>query len=283
MAGLQRVFFLIPAGAYFKLLSESAQRAAWCGTFRREDANLTFHDARLKLLAVVRNQVQNGEVTERGFARLVGISQPHAHNVLKGVRTLSPEIFDLILKYFHLSLLDLAPIEEIEAQLRCRCSRERLPEVPLLATPIGPGKPWPAGVNWRHSFPLPVPSAIASADLVMAKLVADPAMTTISGSYDIALLDTCEHRRSAILPQGLYVIERRGETVLRYIRSGARCFYLVTDADLDSPRSWEPLCLTTPELGDAVRARVIWLGCAQERRITGKAYVPGQARVSGKP
>jgi hypothetical protein len=60
---------------------------------------LTFQDARLKLLAYVRNEVRNGELTERGFARLIGISQPHAHNVLKGVRTLSPQVFDLILKY----------------------------------------------------------------------------------------------------------------------------------------------------------------------------------------
>ena len=59
---------------------------------------MTFQDARVKLLAYVRNEVRNGELTERGFARLIGISQPHAHNVLKGVRNLSPEIFDLILK-----------------------------------------------------------------------------------------------------------------------------------------------------------------------------------------
>ena len=60
---------------------------------------MTFQDARLRLLAYVRNEVRNGELTERSFARLVGISQPHAHNVLKGVRTLSPDVFDLILKY----------------------------------------------------------------------------------------------------------------------------------------------------------------------------------------
>src|SRR5580658_7862491 len=114
-------------------------------------ANLTFQDARLRLLAYVRDQVRNGEFTERGFARLIGISQPHAHNVLKGVRNLSPEIFDQALKNLHLSLLDLAPIEEIEAQLRSRRADERGTEVPLLESPVGPGKPWPSGVNWRKS------------------------------------------------------------------------------------------------------------------------------------
>ena len=60
---------------------------------------MTFQDARFKLLAYVRNEVRNGELTERRFARIMGISQPHAHNVLKGVRNLSPEVFDLMLKY----------------------------------------------------------------------------------------------------------------------------------------------------------------------------------------
>ena len=72
--------------AYFKLKYEG-------------DAILTYQDAQLKLLAYVRSQIRNGELTERGFARLIGISQPHVHNVLKGVRNLSPNIFDLSLKY----------------------------------------------------------------------------------------------------------------------------------------------------------------------------------------
>ena len=66
-----------------------------------------FGDAQVKLLAYVRDRIHNGEMTERGFARRIGISQPHAHNALKGVRTLSPQVLDAILRYFHLSLLDL--------------------------------------------------------------------------------------------------------------------------------------------------------------------------------
>ena len=226
---------------------------------------MTFQDARLKLLAYVRNQVRNGELTERGFARMIGISQPHAHNVLKGVRTLSPEVFDLALKYLHLSLLDLAPLEEMEAQLQRRRVRERFAEVAFLATPIGPGQPWPAGVNWRKSFPAPFPFVTAHAELVMAKLGPDPAMEVTLASYDIALLDTSGPRRSDISPQGLYVVERKGEAVLRYIRSGARRYYLVTDVDLDHPTGWESLALPPSELQAAVKARVLWLGRERDR------------------
>ena len=86
---------------------------------------MTFREAQLKLLAYVVDRIHNGELTERGFARLLGISQPHVHNVLKGVRNLSPEIFDSILKYFHMSLLDLASVEEVEANLKKRKAPER--------------------------------------------------------------------------------------------------------------------------------------------------------------
>jgi hypothetical protein len=228
-------------------------------------ANLTFQDARRKLLAYVRDQVRNGELTERGFARMIGISQPHAHNVLKGVRTLSPEVFDRSLKSLHLSLLDLAPLEEMEAQFERRRTRERFAEVAFLSTPVGPGKPWPSSMNWRKSFPVPFPFSTAPADFAIAKLEPDPAMENTLDSYDIALLDTSGSRRSEISPQGLYVIERNGEAVLRYIRSGAQVYYLVTDAELDHPTAWEPLALSPSELQAAVKARVLWLGRERDR------------------
>jgi hypothetical protein len=226
---------------------------------------LTFQDARLRLLAYVRHQVRNGELTERGFARLIGISQPHAHNVLKGVRTLSPEIFDLALKYLHLSLLDLASSGEIEAQLERRQAHDQTTEVAFLATAIGPGRAWPAGVNWQKSFPAPFRSTSIPNQVVMAELAADAAMAATLGSYDIALLDTSAPPRSDISPQGLYVIERSGEAVLRYVRSGARCYYLVADSDLNSPRAWEQLPLSTAQLIHSVKARVIWLGRQRDR------------------
>ncbi len=225
---------------------------------------MTFQDARLKLLAYVRNEIRNGELTERGFARLIGISQPHAHNVLKGVRNLSPEVFDLVLKYLHLSLLDLAPMDEIEGQLQRRRARERVAEVGFLEHPIGPGNPWPSGVNWRKTFPVPYPSDSAPAELVMAKLTPDPAMNRLA-AYDIALLDISEQGRAAISPQGLYIVERNGEAVLRYIRSGSARYYLISDADMDRPASWEPLALSKAQFRAVVKGRVVWLGRERDR------------------
>jgi hypothetical protein len=57
----------------------------------------------------VRQRVRNGEITERGLARRIGLSQSHTHNVLSGARILTPSIADRILVELGLSVTDLIP------------------------------------------------------------------------------------------------------------------------------------------------------------------------------
>lgn len=57
----------------------------------------------------VRRRIRNGELTERGLARIAGISQPHLHHMLKGARGLSAEKADILLSCLKLSVLDLLP------------------------------------------------------------------------------------------------------------------------------------------------------------------------------
>jgi transcriptional regulator with XRE-family HTH domain len=68
---------------------------------------MDFDTLQRRLLAGVRALVQNGELTERGFARMIGISQPHMHHILKGVRALSLDNADRILRCLDLTVLDL--------------------------------------------------------------------------------------------------------------------------------------------------------------------------------
>jgi len=73
---------------------------------------LTFTTLRQRLVNAVNTRINNGEFSERGLARILGISQPQIHNVLKGARKLSPETADLILIKLGFSLLDLlTPME----------------------------------------------------------------------------------------------------------------------------------------------------------------------------
>jgi hypothetical protein len=221
---------------------------------------LNFRDAQLKLLAYVRSQIRNGELTERGFARLIGISQPHAHNVLKGVRNLSPEGLDLALKYLHLSLIDLASDDDLESGLRSRRSPPRCLEIPFLEGPIGPGMPWPATLSAWKKFCLPFTPEGASSSLVMAKLISDPSMQSAVGAFDLALLDLSPKQRAALVPEGVFVIELANEAVLRYVRHGSRACYLATGASLDKPAEWERISISPSEFTGVVKARVRWLG-----------------------
>jgi transcriptional regulator with XRE-family HTH domain len=60
-----------------------------------------------RLIQAVVLKLNNGEATERSLARLMGVSQPQMHNVLKGKRRLQPELADRLLKEFNLKIVDL--------------------------------------------------------------------------------------------------------------------------------------------------------------------------------
>jgi transcriptional regulator with XRE-family HTH domain len=72
----------------------------------------------------LRLRIRNGEITERGLARKIGISQSHIHNVLKGARILTPEVADQILRHLKLSILELVADERGEFGLRKGPGRE---------------------------------------------------------------------------------------------------------------------------------------------------------------
>lgn len=82
-------------GAYFTVESSSTPY------------RLTFGILQDCLIRALNAKLNNGEFTERGLARLTGISQPQVHNLLKGARKLSPESADIFLEALHLSVLDL--------------------------------------------------------------------------------------------------------------------------------------------------------------------------------
>ena len=54
-----------------------------------------------------RTRVRNGEVTERVLATQAAVSQPYLHNVLKGVRQMTPKLADRLLKELDLTIEDL--------------------------------------------------------------------------------------------------------------------------------------------------------------------------------
>ncbi len=68
---------------------------------------MSFDDLAEELCRTLRRSVHNGEVTERGFARRVGLSQSHLHNLLSGTRVLTLKTADRILRGLRLEVEDL--------------------------------------------------------------------------------------------------------------------------------------------------------------------------------
>ena len=73
---------------------------------------MDFRTLQERLVDSVVCRVQNGELTERRLAGMIGISQPHMHNILKGIRRPSPEVADRILATLEITVLDLAAQEQ---------------------------------------------------------------------------------------------------------------------------------------------------------------------------
>jgi transcriptional regulator with XRE-family HTH domain len=57
-----------------------------------------FELIRARLLDCIRHRLSTGDLTERRLARLAGVSQPHLHNVLKGVRAPSMVMADRLIE-----------------------------------------------------------------------------------------------------------------------------------------------------------------------------------------
>ncbi len=68
---------------------------------------MNFKHLEHRFLCELRERIRSGAVTERGLARLTGVSQPHIHNVLKGKRFFSLEKADQVLGSLGLDVLDL--------------------------------------------------------------------------------------------------------------------------------------------------------------------------------
>jgi plasmid maintenance system antidote protein VapI len=92
--------------AYFKVESNPSRRT------------LSFQALQSRLIRFVNLQIKNGDFTELGLARILGISQSQIHNVLKGARRLQPELADHLMAKLGVSLFDLLELEELNDQAR---------------------------------------------------------------------------------------------------------------------------------------------------------------------
>ena len=85
----------------------------------------------------LRTWIRNGRLTERGLARRTGLSQSHIHNVLHGVRCLTPQTADVILNALGLSVTDLMEMQPAAPAMHQAAAKK--PPAPGRRSDMSPG------------------------------------------------------------------------------------------------------------------------------------------------
>jgi transcriptional regulator with XRE-family HTH domain len=220
---------------------------------------MTFVAMQERLLELVRMRIRNGELSQRHLARITGVSQPHMHNVLKGIRFLSTELADEILHQMHLSVTDLTGTA-LAPEGPCR-------SVPLLPGWLGAGmREFPARRIGGIAF-LPAQAVDAAQDPLAAILGEDPLIAPYFRKGDLVLIDQSPAARAHIQRHATYVAITAEGPRLRFLRAGASRLYLFPAARIHTPSSWESVACSPPAAPEIVRGRVIWSGGQASRRV----------------
>jgi hypothetical protein len=236
-----------------------------------------------RLLDYMRGRVRSGEMTERGLARLAGISQPHLHNVLKGVRVLSPAMADQAVLNLRLSAFDLVDENELTlSQVRPVPSPPQYVEIPLLADRLGHGLPFPDLETESGRLPFPALDLEGLERPVAVRLAPDPQAPPLFHTNDVVLLDPLSSGNIALDPDSYYAIDAGGGGYLRRIEQRHNQLFLRTE---DGPAVPPCISLLDRNILEVVRARAIWIGRYLKRRPIGKRpaqAIGGEYRRSGE-
>lgn len=240
---------------------------------------MRFETLQQRLLEYMREVVRNGDATERSLARLTGISQPHMHNVLKGVRSMNSEIADIVLERLGIGICDLFEASELSDAATARAAdQEGRIDAPVLVDRLGPGLPWPSEVSLFERFPVPLRVAAGIHNPVVVRIANDARMFGVLNTGALALLDGAKPRRRAPDAASLWAICRGGEGIIRWVRQGRAGLYLAAADCLDRPSRWEYVRIPARDLPEIVRARVTILKAPEPsrapRQLPGRSPAP---------
>jgi hypothetical protein len=219
------------------------------------------------LIETARRRIRAGEVTERALARSCGVSQPHLHNALKRVRSLSTDSADRLMRALNLTAEDL-----LWAALDGGSTRIR--SVPLARNRIGPGYGAELTAT-RGAMPFPSSLVDPLVGPVAARLAPDLVMHRLLAANDVVLLDQNAAIRTEIKGNGPWVVESSGGLLVRYLRKGGTLLYIANEATLDDAARWQAISLVRHNILDVVRARIVWFGREIQEEPSGSAEPAG--------
>lgn len=226
-----------------------------------EPDRVTFALMQRRLLEVLRQRLRNGDFTERGLARSVGLSQPHVHNVLKGARGLSPDVGDLLIAGLDLSLIELLGADELgEALMAKQMRRQGTHSVPVLVGRIGPDDPFPSLRTVGEWVVTRGPELSSLRRPAFARLGADPAISPEWIKHGYALLDFDEASRAEPGMPAWYVLRWRGAGYVRQVCLRDRTLVVLGQQTLEGRDGPESMAVEDGTLLQVVRGRLVWVG-----------------------
>ncbi len=206
----------------------------------------------------LRGRVRNGETTERALARILGLSQPHMHNLLKGVRRLNADMGDHILARLGMSVVDLIEPRELARKLQfSEAPLRAFTDLPVLRGRLGPGHPMPEVASRLERAAVPASELAGVHHPVVAHVASDSSMRPLLSAGEMVVLDTSESARLSFDPDSLFAVEWKNEGAIRWVRYTRRRLYLVTLETRDRPAEWDWVPAGDGGLLEIVKARVI--------------------------
>jgi hypothetical protein len=201
----------------------------------------------------LKERVRNGEITERRLARMTGVSQPHVHNVLKGVRALSPALSDRVLVELHMNIQELWSSE----------GNRPAYSAPFAVDPVGPRNPYPREL-FRGRHPLPPSHAQGLGRPVVFQLAPDPSMEPDLRPNDLILVDQSEAVRRAPDYSSIYLLHLGGWGLARYVRWEPGRLYVADAKTRETPALWQSVRLEEQDILKVIRGRIVWIGREME-------------------
>jgi hypothetical protein len=228
-----------------------------------------FKELQGKLIRIARGRVRAGELTERGLARMCGVSQPQIHNVLKSIRGLSTDSTDRLMQALDLTVSDLLWEISTEPHVDIRV-------IPIVKARIGPGSDAVLTATRGH---IPLPRSLIGdvVDPLAARLGPDLVLPKAVAVHDLVVLDQNPAIRSAPGGSGIWVVSESSGLRVRYLRTEGTRLSIVNEVTLGDSQKWQAVPLEGRNILDIVRARIVWMGREMEREPAGSADPVGQS------
>ena len=216
-----------------------------------------------RLVEVARQRVRSGAVSERGLARMASISQPHLHNVLKGIRVLSTEAADRLMEALGVTIAQVLWSDEATDLAEIRV-------VPVLRQRIGPGTV-ASFTAFRDYMPFPASLVAGLTDPLSAWLGPDLALPGAYRAGDLLLLDLNPRYRTNPGIASCWIVAESSGLRVRYVRRDRGMLEAATEPDAAGARGWQPVAVRGRNILDIVRARIVWIGRRMESSPEGSA------------